>query len=70
MYNNIKDQRNNTKSKFKAGKLVKTTIPRKNFEEGDITNSIYDFYTIKKMERIQNQVTIDIFLLKDLINIY
>ena len=70
MYNNIKDQRNNLKSIFKAGKLLKTTIPCKKLEEGDITNSIYDFYTIKKMERIQNQVTIDIFLLNDLINLY
>ena len=49
VYNNLKDNRENQKPKFKLGDLVRTSDIRKVFSKGDSTNYSYKIYTITEV---------------------
>ena len=46
VYNILKDNRENEKSKYKLGDLVRTSVIRKVFSKSDSTNYSYILYTI------------------------
>ena len=49
VYNNIKNNRENQKPKYKLGDLVRTSDIRKVFSKGDSTNYSYKLYTITEI---------------------
>ena len=49
VYNNLKDDREVRKPKFKLGDLVRTADIKKVFSKGDSTNWSYKLYTIKEV---------------------
>ena len=49
VYNNLKDDREVQKPKFKLGELVRTSDIRKVFSKSDSTNYSYNFYTITEV---------------------
>ena len=48
VYNNLKNNRENRKPKFKLGQLVGTSGIERVFSKGDSTNYSYKLYTITK----------------------
>ena len=49
VYNNLKDNREVQKPKFKLGDLVRTSDIKKVFSKGDSTNYSYKIYTITEV---------------------
>ena len=49
VYNNLKDDREKQKPKFKLGQLVRTADIKKVFSKGDSTNYSYKLYTITEV---------------------
>ena len=49
VYNNLKDNREVQKPKFKLGQLVRTADIKKVFSKGDSTNYSYKLYTITEI---------------------
>ena len=50
VYNNLKDDREIQKSKFKLGQLVRTADIKRVFSKGDSTNYSYKLYTITEVK--------------------
>ena len=51
VYNNLKDDREVRKPKFKLGQLVRTADIKRVFSKGDSTNYSYKLYTITEIIR-------------------
>ena len=49
VYNNLKDDREKQKPKYKLGQLVRTADIKKVFSKGDSTNYSYKLYTITEV---------------------
>ena len=49
VYNNLKDNRENQKPKYKLGDFVRTADIKKVFSKGDSTNYSYKLYTITEV---------------------
>ena len=49
LYNNLKDNREFRKPKFKLGQLVRTADIKRVFSKGDSTNYSYKLYTITEV---------------------
>ena len=49
VYNNLKDDREIQKPKYKLGQLVRTADIKKVFSKGDSTNYSYELYTISEV---------------------
>ena len=49
VYNNLKDDREVQKPKFKSGQFVRTAHIKRVFSNGDITNWSYKLYTITEV---------------------
>ena len=49
VYNNLKDDREVLKPKFRLGQLVRTADIKRVFSKGDLTNYSYKLYTITEV---------------------
>ena len=49
MFDNLRDERQKQRSKYKLGQLVRTADIKKVFSKGDSTNYSYNIYTITEV---------------------